>query len=560
MDGPVVNGIAKDQVEIMESDKNRALSSTTDPEEEEEALTEIAAKKNRERFAIKKSYSIENGYKGNTRNLVDDAKFETRVNEENKRNWVQMVRQQSEELADEELGEDDVFVLESIAEAKKSDEDKLRVTLLLTLKDTVPSLAKIIRIIEVNNGEIVHIETRESAPPTTNSLSEGRPSSSVIPKVDVLLRVDIRHGGLVHFLKTLRRSSFLSAVHLLSSKSINIKFAWFPRHISELDHCNHLMTKFEPDLDMDHPGWSDKVYRGRRKEIAELSFNYRYGQPIPTVEYTPEEIATWGAVFSKVVELLPDRACTIHRKALEVMMRECGFAADNIPQMEVVSNFLKKTSGFTLRPAAGLVTARDFLASLAFRVFQCTQYVRHGSSPHHSPEPDCIHELLGHCPMFADPLFAQFSQEIGLASLGATDAEIEKLATLYWFTVEFGICKENGEMRAYGAGLLSSYGELLHSLSDKPEFRPFDPASAAVQEYDDQAYQDIYYVAESFEDAMEKFRRWVYKNMTRPVEMRYNPYTQTIEVIDSMRGMENLVAQLRVEMHHLNNAVGRVHK
>lgn len=77
---------------------------------------------------------------------------------------------------------------------------------------------------------------------------------------------------------------------------------------------------------------------------------------------------------------------------------------------------------------------------------------------------------------------------------------------LYWFTVEFGLCRENGKIRAYGAGLLSSYGELLHSLSDKPEYREFDPASAAIQEYDDQAYQDIYYIAESFEDAMEKFR------------------------------------------------------
>ena len=110
---------------------------------------------------------------------------------------------------------------------------------------------------------------------------------------------------------------------------------------SELDQCNHLVTKFEPDLDMDHPGWSDREYRSRRKVIADISFNYKSGDRIPRIEYTKDEVKTWGAVYSKVVELLPGRASRIHRKYLELMKKECGFAEDNIPQMEDVSIFLK---------------------------------------------------------------------------------------------------------------------------------------------------------------------------------------------------------------------------
>lgn len=163
--------------------------------------------------AQNQSFTNSRIFPGNTRNLVDDAKFETKVNEENKKNWIQLVRQQTEELADEDLGEDDVFIIESIV--KNEENEKLRVTLIITLlKDSMAGLNKILKIVEANNGSIAHMETRDSLSGTGQDQAM---------KMDVLLKVDIKHGALIHLIKTLRRSSYLSDVHLLSSQSLNLK-------------------------------------------------------------------------------------------------------------------------------------------------------------------------------------------------------------------------------------------------------------------------------------------------------------------------------------------------
>lgn len=111
------------------------------------------------------------------------------------------------------------------------------------------------------------------------------------------------------------------------------------------------------------------------------------GDPIPHINYTETENKTWSAVFTRVKELMSKHACSEYVAVFKKLEDEKIFVKERLPQLQEMSDFLRKNTGFTLRPAAGLLTARDFLASLAFRIFQSTQYVRHINSPYHTPEP-----------------------------------------------------------------------------------------------------------------------------------------------------------------------------
>uniref|UniRef100_A0A8B9N956 Tryptophan hydroxylase 2 n=1 Tax=Accipiter nisus TaxID=211598 RepID=A0A8B9N956_9AVES len=283
------------------------------------------------------------------------------------------------------------------------------------------------------------------------------------------------------------------------------------------------------------------------------------GQPIPRVEYTAEEIKTWGVVFRELSKLYPTHACREYLKNFPLLTKYCGYREDNVPQLEDVSIFLKERSGFTVRPVAGYLSPRDFLAGLAYRVFHCTQYIRHGSDPLYTPEPDTCHELLGHVPLLADPKFAQFSQEIGLASLGASDEDVQKLATCYFFTIEFGLCKQEGQLRAYGAGLLSSIGELKHALSDKANVKTFDPKTTCLQECLITTFQEAYFVSESFEEAKEKMRDFA-KSINRPFSVYFNPYTQSIEILKDTRSIENVVQDLRSDLNTVCDALSKMNR
>ncbi|GAM20678.1 hypothetical protein SAMD00019534_038530 [Acytostelium subglobosum LB1] len=332
---------------------------------------------------------------------------------------------------------------------------------------------------------------------------------------------------------------------------------WFPRKISDLDlFCNKVL-EMGSELSSDHPGATDPVYIQRRKEIAQIAAVFKYGDKIPHIEYSEEEIKTWGVVFRKLKEIYPTHACRQHRYVFPLLEQNCGFSETNIPQLQDISEFLTECTGFRLRPVQGLLSSRDFLNGLAFRVFHATQYIRHHSVPLYTPEPDVCHELLGHVPLYADPDFADFSQEIGLASLGASDEDIVRLSTCYWFTVEFGLCKEGDSVRAYGAGLLSSFGELDYCLSDKPEKRPFDPFVTCKQEYPITQYQPTYFVAESFQSAKEKMRAFA-ESLEKPFSLRYNPYTLSIEILDNKDKLIGLCNQIKAQTNNLASAISKL--
>uniref|UniRef100_A0A674A5V1 Tyrosine 3-monooxygenase n=1 Tax=Salmo trutta TaxID=8032 RepID=A0A674A5V1_SALTR len=386
------------------------------------------------------------------------------------------------------------------------------------------------KVFETFEAKLLHIESR----PGRKSKNSG------CDDLEFFMRCEVHSSDTDIFINSLKRVA--DDVRTIPEE----KVPWFPRKIRDLDKCNLLITKYDPDMDQDHPV-SVYVY---------LS-NIARGEPLPRVEYTPEEVATWREVYRTLRTIYPDLACRQFLGGLQQLERECGYGEDSIPQLREVSAFLKEKTGFQLRPVAGLLSARDFLASLAFRVFQCTQYIRHASAPMHSPEPDCCHELLGHIPMLADKEFAQFSQEIGLASLGASDEDIERLSTLYWFTVEFGLCKQNGTVKAYGAGLLSSYGELIYALSNEPEYKPFNPEETAIQPYQDQTFQPVYFVSESFEDAKIKMRRYS-SSIQRPFSVRYDPFTCSLEVLDQPSKIQHALGQMRDDLKILHSALEKL--
>jgi phenylalanine-4-hydroxylase len=248
----------------------------------------------------------------------------------------------------------------------------------------------------------------------------------------------------------------------------------------------------------DHPGANDPAYRARRNEIAAAALAWQPGEPSPRIAYTQDEQEVWRTVCRELFPKYDRYAIAEFREGVE----RVGLPRDHVPNLDEVSDLIEPLTGWRYVPAAGLVPLREFYGALRDRIFHSTQYVRHSAVPLYTPEPDIIHEVIGHGHLLATPTFSELHHLTGEATHRLRDEDnVRFLSKVFWFSVEFGVVVEDGELRAYGAGILSSYGE-IEEFRDM-EHRPIDLVEMGTADYDITAYQPVLYRAESMDEVRE---------------------------------------------------------
>lgn len=213
--------------------------------------------------------------------------------------------------------------------------------------------------------------------------------------------------------------------------------------------------------------------------------------------YTAQEHELYRRLHVRQTRQLPGLACDEFIRAVEHLGD-----AEHIPRFDVLSVSLRRATGWQIVAVPGLIPEEAFFALLAERRFPVTRWLRTPAEVEYVVEPDVFHDLFGHVPLLFDPVFADYMQAYGAGGLKASRlGACELLARLYWYTVEFGLIATSGGLRAYGAGLLSSAGELRHSVSSAEPVRiAFDLKRIMRTRYRIDSYQANYFVIDSFRD------------------------------------------------------------
>ncbi len=216
--------------------------------------------------------------------------------------------------------------------------------------------------------------------------------------------------------------------------------------------------------------------------------------------YSPGQHQVWSELVGRCMPELEKHAC---REYLDGFS-QIGLREDTIPDLAEVNQRLNPRTGWNATPVSGFLPADAFFEMLAARKFPTTTWLRNADSLEYTPEPDIFHDVFGHVPMHAHPIFADFLQHYGrvCASLDDKDA-LERMGRLFWFTVEFGVIRQNGQIKLYGSGLMSSHGEAQNVIQGGAEIRDFDLDQVMNQEFLVSEMQKVLYAVESFDQIYE---------------------------------------------------------
>jgi phenylalanine-4-hydroxylase len=238
--------------------------------------------------------------------------------------------------------------------------------------------------------------------------------------------------------------------------------------------------------------------------------------PQDWANYSPREHAVWDLLYARQTGMLEDRACEAFRRGVEhLRLSEKG-----IPNFEDLSERLSKRTGWRVVAVPGLVPDEVFFEHLASRRFVAGRFIRRPEQLDYLQEPDVFHDLFGHVPLLSDPVFADYMQAYGEGGLKALRLNaLEKLARLYWYTVEFGLISEPAGLRLYGAGILSSFGESRFALKDaSPNRLKFDLMRVMRTHYRIDDYQQTYFVIDDFDELLRQTRDADFTPLYRQLE------------------------------------------
>ena len=238
--------------------------------------------------------------------------------------------------------------------------------------------------------------------------------------------------------------------------------------------------------------------------------------PQDWADYTPQEHAVWDVLYARQTDMLKNRACEAFRQGVEHLR----LSDKGIPNFEDLSERLGRRTGWRVVAVPGLVPDEVFFEHLANRRFVAGRFIRKPEQLDYLQEPDVFHDLFGHVPLLSNPVFADYMQAYGEGGLKALRLNaLEKLARLYWYTVEFGLIAESNGLRLYGAGILSSFGESRFALEDSsPNRLTFDLMRVMRTRYRIDDYQQSYFVIDNFDQLLHQTRDADFTPLYRELE------------------------------------------